>query len=271
MKFNIRLYLLFSLLIAGFVMQSVSGVQLAIKTYKLGTILLYMQSSDTIAQVKEEIFAQKGVPVDLQRLVYKGKALANADTLSMHANLSDGETLLVVDSAPAPAESKTFEVNIKTYKLGTILLYMQPSDTIAQVKEKIFAQKGVPVDLQRLVYKGKALANADTLSMHANLSDGETYLVVESAPATAAPAPAAPGPVEEKPGEEETIDQDNPVEVSDTLKKIIASKGCTLDEAQTLLSNATAKFVPGRPGPNRNLATGIGLSLDELRAEFLKK
>ena len=58
------------------------------KTYNLA-----VQSSDTIADIKSSLASQSGAPpVDVQRLLLKGKALADAKLLKEY-NIKDGDTV----------------------------------------------------------------------------------------------------------------------------------------------------------------------------------
>ena len=56
------------------------------------------------------------------------------------------------------------EIFIKTSAGKTITLDVEPSDTIYIVKQKIQAKEGISPDLQSLVFAGKGLGNARTLS-----------------------------------------------------------------------------------------------------------
>lgn len=63
----------------------------SLKTPK--TYTLAVQSSDTIADIKSHLASQPGAPpVDVQRLLLKGKALADAKLLKEY-NIRDGDTV----------------------------------------------------------------------------------------------------------------------------------------------------------------------------------
>ncbi|ORZ02225.1 ubiquitin-related domain-containing protein [Syncephalastrum racemosum] len=67
---------------------------------------------------------------------------------------------------------------------------LDPSDTVSDLKARIHAHNKTPVDRQRLLLKGKALADTKSLCDY-NIGNGAVlHLMITKAPA----APASPGP-----------------------------------------------------------------------------
>ncbi|KAF9652322.1 ubiquitin-domain-containing protein [Thelephora ganbajun] len=73
---------------------SIDSLSIVIKSLKpLKIYTLAVQSSDTIADIKSYLASQPGAPpVDVQRLLLKGKALADAKLLKEY-NIKDGDTV----------------------------------------------------------------------------------------------------------------------------------------------------------------------------------
>ncbi|KAJ6517441.1 ubiquitin, partial [Mycena vitilis] len=120
-----------------------------IKIMNGGEFGLNVKQSTTIDYVKEQVQDKERIPPAQQRLIFGGKQLEDGRTLSDYG-ISDGDTIRIL--VQARLTGTTFRYNV------------QHSSTIDSVKVQIQGTEGIPPAHQRLIFRGKLLADSRTLA-----------------------------------------------------------------------------------------------------------
>ncbi|KAL6192024.1 hypothetical protein ACLB2K_038411 [Fragaria x ananassa] len=111
----------------------------------------------TIRDVKQIVESFIGCSVVECSMVYEGNELQDLKTLAFY-NIEENSTLAV--------KPYWIQIFIKTWNGKTITLDVTRSNTVREVKEKIFGKVRVPVIHQSIVFAGKCLQDKRSLSSY---------------------------------------------------------------------------------------------------------
>ncbi|KAD5803229.1 hypothetical protein E3N88_14589 [Mikania micrantha] len=138
------------------------GVMLiSIKTLTEEVIRLSVKPSDTISSLKAKIVGKVHISVNEQELIFDKTVLHNSNTLA-DCGIYNASTLTLMR-----VSNGLMRIFIKTLTGKTITMDVKPSETINNVKSKIYDKEKIPVCQQRLVmllYNGRNLEDSPTLA-----------------------------------------------------------------------------------------------------------
>ena len=154
-----------------------------IKTLTGKSIILEVETTEFIENIKQKIQDKEGIPFEIQKLNYTGKYLDNDKSLDYYD--IENESTLYLDlgllgggKGDGISGEGTKQIIIKTLQGKNITLDVSDSDSIGSIKDKIRDIEGIPVDQQRLVFNGKQLEDNCSIGDYGIQADSSIHLVL---------------------------------------------------------------------------------------------
>ena len=144
-------------------------IKILIKTINQKILNLDANYSDTIKDIKIKIEEKEGIlPNHRYHLIFSGKKLEDNKTLEYY-NIKNEAILYLV-------QVSLFPITVQMGKETKIIIDVEGSDTIRNIKEIIKEKEGIPIEQQRLVFNHIILEDIKPIWIYKIQKDSIIYL-----------------------------------------------------------------------------------------------
>lgn len=157
-----------------------SEILLIIKSIKFyvniptGVILNFnSKPSTSIIDIKKEIKQSQEIDIDIQQLIFNEKILEDAKTIDDY-DIRDESIIKLKFSL-----KNDIQLFVKTFQSKVLVLDVNKTDTIGDIKDKIQDKNGIPKYNQRIIISGKELEDKKTLNDYGLDNNSTIHLVLK--------------------------------------------------------------------------------------------
>lgn len=167
--------------------------EIIVKTSRGLPFPIFVKSSMTIRQICSNIQNKIEIPVEQQRVIYKGGDLVMDLSIGDYQITSESEIRIVRKriNHQNDLHAKEFQIYVNTLTGKKIAFNVTSQNTIEELGLLIENREGIPIEQQRLIYKGNQLSIDDTLQICKIEPEDSILLVLRlSGGCVAAPMPS---------------------------------------------------------------------------------
>ena len=154
---------------------STATMHLFVKTLTGKTITLETRSSDTVLELKQQILEKEGVAIDSQCLILAGKQMENQQTVN-DCGIQNQSVIHLVLRVPSRDAIQLVIQDMAT-RGNNFTVAASPDDSVHDLKRRIESSESIAVPVRQLLYRGRVLADEDSLS-GCGIADGFTLQLI---------------------------------------------------------------------------------------------
>ena len=151
------------------------SMQILVKTLTGKNFILDVEPSDTIEKVKKKIQDKEGFLSGIQQLTFDGEELKDNKTLDDY-NIQKRSILYLI--LRIRGNEKLIQIFVQLLSGKTIILYIEPLDTIRSIKAKIQNKEGIPQNKQKLIFGRRELEDNKTLADYRIIDQTTVHLIL---------------------------------------------------------------------------------------------